>query len=255
MRKHLTRMVLAVACAGWSLAAQAQVAYAVKDVNLRAGPARDYPVVAIVPQGTGLEVHGCLSDYAWCDVMAGPYRGWVYAGNIDYAYQGGYVPLLSYGPQLGIAIIGFVLFDYWNRFYVNQPFFRDRAHWEHRAPYVPRRLPQRAPPAPPAGLLPPPGARPPARILPPRGPQPPARVQPPAYIQPPARVQPPAHIQPPGRVQPPAQWQQRPGHEQQPARLQQRHAPQQQPARPQGKETGERGRRGPDAQDRGGASR
>lgn len=42
--------------------AQAQLAYAAKDIHLRAGPARDYSVVAIVPAGFEVTVLGCLSD-------------------------------------------------------------------------------------------------------------------------------------------------------------------------------------------------
>ncbi len=107
-------------------------AYTARSAHLRAGPARDYPVVAILPGGFGIEVLGCLNDYSWCDIVAGPSRGWMYAGNIDYAYQGGYVPLLSYGPQLGVAIVGFLLFDYWSVHYHDRPWYRDRDEWAHR---------------------------------------------------------------------------------------------------------------------------
>ena len=218
MTKTLAAVLVAMACGGLVSAAQAQSAYAAKDVNLRAGPARDYPVVAVVAGGASLAVQGCLSDYSWCDVIAGPYRGWVYAGNIDYAYDGQYVPLLGYGPELGIAIVGFVLFDYWSRYYVNRPFYRDRERWEHRAPPRPRArreppiLPAPAQPAPrPAapGWTPPAVRQPPAREAPQRQPpawQPPARQAPqpqtPAW-QPPPRQ--PTPRQPPAWQPPPRQ--------------------------------------------------
>ena len=187
MTTLLARCSLVALLCGVSVAAQAQNAYTVKDVNLRAGPAREYPVVYILPAGTGLDVLGCLSDYSWCDVMAGPYRGWVYAGNIDYAYQGQYVAVLGYGPVLGISIISFTLLDYWGRHYPHQPFYRDRDRWEHYAP--PR---QRHPPVQP---------------VPERGPEhmPPApRVQPPPRVQPSPRVQPPGPMQAPREVRPAA---------------------------------------------------
>jgi uncharacterized protein YraI len=224
MTKILAGMLVALALGAMAPAAQAQAAYAAKDVNLRAGPGRDYPVVAIVPSGAALAVQGCLSDYAWCDVIAGPERGWVYAGNIDYAYGDAYVPLASYGPALGIAIVGFVLFDYWNRFYVHQPFYRDRERWEHHAPPRPRApAPRRegpvlpaAPqlrPSPPPALSPVPRGQRPPHVTPPirqQGPasrQPPAPTRPYAPQRPPAPALQPAPVRPapPARVSPPAQ--------------------------------------------------
>lgn len=112
-------------------------AVAAKSVNLRAGPGRDYPLVLRVGAGTPLAVQGCTAGYAWCDVVVpGSYRGWVYAGNISYAYRQQRVPLLEYGAAIGLPIIGFSLGSYWGDYYRNRPFYRDRDRWEHRpTPY------------------------------------------------------------------------------------------------------------------------
>lgn len=147
MKRILAQMFIAAACGAVPLAAHAQAAYAAKAVNMRAGPGRDYPVVTVVAGNVPLAVQGCVNGYTWCDVVAGPYRGWVYAGNIDYAYNGQYVPLLSNGPELGIAIVGFTLLDYWNRYYTHEPFYGQRDTWAHRAP------PARRPPAMPRGRV------------------------------------------------------------------------------------------------------
>lgn len=109
-----------------------QLAYTSKNVNLRAGPAWEYPVVAIIPAGVAISVEGCLSDYRWCDVLAGPYRGWVYAGNIVYPYQGATVPLLTYGAVIGIGIIAFNLGSYWDDHYRGRPWYPQRQHWIDR---------------------------------------------------------------------------------------------------------------------------
>jgi uncharacterized protein YraI len=61
-------------------------------VNLRAGPARDYPVVSQLPGGAPVTVMGCVAGYTWCDVALPNLRGWVYAGRISYPYQGSPVP-------------------------------------------------------------------------------------------------------------------------------------------------------------------
>ena len=113
-----------------------QLAYTSKDVKLRAGPSTDYPIVAIVPGGVPLTVEGCLSDYRWCDVVAGPDRGWVFAGNIVYAYQGVNVPLLTYGAAIGIGILAFNLDSYWDEHYRARPWYPQRFHWVDRRPPV-----------------------------------------------------------------------------------------------------------------------
>jgi uncharacterized protein YraI len=156
MKKLITLFVLFIALAALPGVAQT-LAYTSKDAHLRAGPARDYPVIAILPAGTEVAVHGCLGDYSWCDVIAGPNRGWVYAGNINHPYQGMEVPVLRYGAEIGIAVVGFVLFDYWFGHYHDRPFYRDRDWWLHR-------------PRPPRDALPPIVVRlePPKRLDPPR---------------------------------------------------------------------------------------
>jgi uncharacterized protein YraI len=112
--------------------AQPQTAVTARTANLRAGPATDYPVVAVLPAGFALAVQGCLPEYTWCDVIAGESRGWMAAGNIVYYYENSYVPLSSYGAVLGIGALGFTLNDYWGRHYRDRPFYRDRSRWEHR---------------------------------------------------------------------------------------------------------------------------
>ncbi len=206
-----------VAMAALPTLAQAQEAYAAKDVHLRAGPARDYPVVAVVPAGAPLTVQGCLSDYSWCDVIAGPTRGWVYAANIEYAYQGGYAPVLGYGAEIGIAIVGFALLDYWNHYYIDRPFYRDRDQWVHR-PRPPRAAPPGARPELPrqgSPRMPQPQPEPPHRDLP-GGPhpQPPHRDLPGGpHPQPPHRDLPGGpHPQPPQQGSPGEPRQQPPQH-------------------------------------------
>src|SRR6185295_13458915 len=105
--KHLGPLLLsAIACTLPCMTqAQGQPALTAKTVNVRAGPARDYPIVAVLPPGFEVGVQGCLPDYSWCDVIAGASRGWVYGGNINFAYQNAYVPALDYGPIIGIGVV------------------------------------------------------------------------------------------------------------------------------------------------------
>ncbi|MDR3367653.1 SH3 domain-containing protein [Rhodoferax sp.] len=124
---------LVVALTGLPVASSAQqLGYAAKEINLRAGPSRDYPVVAVIGSGVSFVVDGCVADYRWCDVTVGQDRGWVYAGNIIYSYQGASVPLLSYGAALGIGIIAFSVGDYWDSYYRNRPWYPQRQRWMDR---------------------------------------------------------------------------------------------------------------------------
>jgi len=131
--KSLTLLgVLAALLAGAPAIAHAQYAYTSKYVHLRAGPAPDYPVVVILPPNTQISVEGCISGYTWCDVVAGPNRGWIYAANIVYPYQGANVPILTYGAVIGFGIITFNLGNYWDSHYRSRPWYPRRQEWIHR---------------------------------------------------------------------------------------------------------------------------
>lgn len=112
-----------------------QLAYTSKEVSLRAGPSRDYPVVAHLATGTGMTIYGCLQDYRWCDVVVGGSRGWVYSGNIVYPYLGQNVPVLSYGPTIGLGVTTFSIGNYWDNYYTDYPWYQQRQNWDSR-PWV-----------------------------------------------------------------------------------------------------------------------
>jgi uncharacterized protein YraI len=114
--------------------AQQSVAYTNGPVNLRAGPAQDYPMVAQLPGGLQVTVMGCISDYSWCDVAMPNLRGWVYAGKLDYPYQGNNVPLLTYGTTIGVPIVTFAIGSYWGNYYRNRPWYQEQGRWANHPP-------------------------------------------------------------------------------------------------------------------------
>lgn len=131
--KRSTLMACTVAASAlWPIASNAQMAYVNKDVNLRAGPAMEYPVVMRLRARVTLSVIGCLPGYQWCDVEVGPNRGWVYAGNIVYPYQGAYVPVHTYGAAIGIGVVAFMVGNYWDDHYRARPWYPQRQHWIDR---------------------------------------------------------------------------------------------------------------------------
>ena len=135
MRRVSIIAFVAAAVFAFPLAASAQTAYALQGADVFAGPGPDYPVVASVGPGFQVFVQGCVSDYAWCDVRFGPNRGWVYAGDLGFPYRGGRVPIIQYGPSLGLPIIAFSLGTYWDRYYRGRPWYYQRNDWARRAPF------------------------------------------------------------------------------------------------------------------------
>ena len=121
----------------------AQNAMTTTSADLYAGPDDSYPQVAQLDSNTPVQVYGCLDDWSWCDVGFQDARGWLYSPDITYAYEGGYVPLYSYAPSLGIAVVPFSIDVYWGRYYHSRPWFGQRADWEHRT------VNHRRPPGPP----------------------------------------------------------------------------------------------------------
>jgi len=116
-------MTLAAASA---MAAPGVVMYG---TQIFAGPSPDYPAVGAFAPGTPVEVFGCEQGWGWCDIASGPYRGWAPGNQIEIAYQGMQGPLYSYGPQIGLPIIGFSFGEYWGAHYRSQPWFSDHDRW------------------------------------------------------------------------------------------------------------------------------
>jgi uncharacterized protein YraI len=187
-------------------AAQAQYAQTARWAKLRAGPAPDYPLVASFPPGVSIAVQGCVDGYSWCDVI-GPAgeRGWVYAGNIVYPYQSGYVPVMYYGGVIGIPVVTFVIGNYWGDYYRYRPWYGNMHYWHNHPPAVWR------PPSRPPGWRPPPPRPLPPQVQPPR-PRPPSiqppRPEPPSVRPPLARPQPQPQV---GRPPAPGHRSGRPG--------------------------------------------
>ncbi|GAA4335989.1 hypothetical protein GCM10023165_12810 [Variovorax defluvii] len=224
-RRWIRIVAIGVLAAALPLAAAAQEALSRSAANLRAGPSGDYPVVARLGPGQPFDVLGCTSGYRWCDVvLPDGLRGWLYAGNIDYAYERRRVPLASYGAIIGVPIVGFTIGNYWSDHYRDRPWYREPRWWDGRPPPpvagwrpVPAPRPDWRPnpwhdrdpgyrPRPDPGFRPQPGWQPPPGPRPPpehgiRPPRPERDVRPPRPDHPGARPpqfgQPPA--MPPGR--------------------------------------------------------
>jgi uncharacterized protein YraI len=130
--RRTTLLLCFAALIGAPGVASAQRAFVLDPVDILAGPGNGYPVVARLAPGVRVNVQGCLSDYSWCDVTFGGNRGWVYAGELGYPSQSGRVPIVEYGPRLGLPVITFSLGSYWDHYYRNRPWYHERGDWERR---------------------------------------------------------------------------------------------------------------------------
>ena len=129
---------LIAATALFPLAAAAELAVTTQGVNMRAGPDVSYPQVAILGRGLRVDVVGCTEGWQWCDVIAGPNRGWVYAGYLSYTYYN-QPTIISYGgPTLGIPLLTFAIGPYWDHYYRGRPWWNNRSYWyNHRVAPAP----------------------------------------------------------------------------------------------------------------------
>ena len=167
-----------VLLAAWIPAAVAAPGVVVHTVHMRAGPSTEYPGFVMLVPGTQLEVFGCEEGYNWCDVQAGPNRGWVDAAYLQMSYAGHPVIVADSGVVLALPVVTFVLDSYWNSYYRTRPWFSNRAryvtYWNRyphgRPPPRPRPPMVRPPPPRPSpGTRPPPRPRPPVATRPPPG--------------------------------------------------------------------------------------
>src|ERR1700743_2950837 len=140
MKQSVRCICLAAGFAVLPMTANAQSqAFTTSPVNVRAGPASDYPIVAQLPGGVPVAVMGCIANFQWCDVATSNLRGWVYASRLSSPYQGSNVPLMSYGTTLGLPILGFSIADYWGNYYRGRPWYNQQSRWAHHAPPPPPR--------------------------------------------------------------------------------------------------------------------
>jgi uncharacterized protein YraI len=112
--------------------AAAQDARVTADLNMRAGPSTNFPVVDVIPESAPVNVHGCVKGYSWCDVSSQGSRGWVSANYLTYASGGSYVPLLSYTEEIDVPIISFSVGSYWDSYYRDRPWYGRRSIWRDR---------------------------------------------------------------------------------------------------------------------------
>jgi uncharacterized protein YraI len=128
--------------ASFASSASAQNAFTNRTVKLHAGPDRNYPTVSVIGPGAMVYVNGCLRNFNWCDVQAGPARGWANARNLNYTYDGRPMAIYGNGVRFGLPVVGYVMGSYWDTHYRAQPWYGTHRHnWHPGQAYVAPRAP------------------------------------------------------------------------------------------------------------------
>ncbi|MFK0385472.1 SH3 domain-containing protein [Agrobacterium sp. NPDC090273] len=136
MKKKLMGAIAMLAMlAAPALAEAATRGFATANVNMRSGPSTAYPAVVVIPVGAPLVVNGCLSDAPWCDVSFARGRGWVAGRYIETTYRQNRVYVEPrYYRDLGVPIVTFEVGRYWDRYYRDRDFYRERDRWRRPPP-------------------------------------------------------------------------------------------------------------------------
>jgi len=134
MKSIFATAVCALGVALLPAAASAESAFTSASVVLRTGPDAGYPAIVTLPVGQQVEIYGCVNDWSWCDIGTGYERGWVSAGYLDYDYRGRRVRIRTYGGEIGLRVLDFVLGPYWDEHYRGKAWYPQRDRWAQHPP-------------------------------------------------------------------------------------------------------------------------
>jgi uncharacterized protein YraI len=110
--------------------ASAATAIATTNVNLRAGPSTAYPPVNVVRGGEDVRVYGCLANRSWCDVDFYGQRGWMSSNYLAFVRGGVRYTGERSVRYIGAPVVTYSFGDYWDRYYRDRPFYRERQRWD-----------------------------------------------------------------------------------------------------------------------------
>jgi len=78
---------------------------ATTDLNLRAGPGSQFPVVGVIGAGQATTVKGCIDQGKWCNVNTGTEDAWAYSDYLAMESNGTQIILSNRSPDAGIALV------------------------------------------------------------------------------------------------------------------------------------------------------
>ena len=96
------------------------------ELNMRAGPSTEFPVVDVLPANGRVDVYGCVRGYSWCDVIFRGERGWVSSSFLNFYRGGTYIAFDRYRTYAEVPIISFSVGSYWGSHYRGRNWYGNR---------------------------------------------------------------------------------------------------------------------------------
>ncbi|MER9241797.1 DUF1236 domain-containing protein [Mesorhizobium sp. M0633] len=78
---------------------------AITDLNVRAGPGPQYPVIGVLAAGQSATLDGCIANSKWCTIAAANGQGWVYSDYVTADFGGSRVVLTQRPASADIAVV------------------------------------------------------------------------------------------------------------------------------------------------------
>jgi len=104
--------------------AYAVTGFATTDLNMRAGPGPQFPVVTTIENNGAVDIHGCVQS--WCDLTWQGARGWAYSPYLAVEQGGTRVVVAEAGQRVDVPQADFQVSNYWDQYYKDQPFYEQR---------------------------------------------------------------------------------------------------------------------------------
>jgi uncharacterized protein YraI len=104
--KTLLLPAIAGALVAMSGAALADTAVsATTDLNVRAGPGPQYPVIGVLGAGQSATLSGCMANSKWCTIAEANGQGWVYSDYLTAEFGGNQIVLSQRPADSGVAVV------------------------------------------------------------------------------------------------------------------------------------------------------
>ncbi|TGQ74674.1 MAG: DUF1236 domain-containing protein [Mesorhizobium sp.] len=78
---------------------------AVTDLNVRAGPGPQYPVIGVLAAGQSATLNGCIENSKWCTIAEAGGQGWVYSDYVTADFGGSRVVLTQRPHGSRVAVV------------------------------------------------------------------------------------------------------------------------------------------------------
>lgn len=111
----MKRILFTAALASFALvgAAQAQtIGTATTDLNLRAGPGPEQPVIGLIKARRSAQILGCVEGSLWCQVQYRGQQGWAYSQYMALRAGGGVIVVREPANIAGVPVISYNTYGY-----------------------------------------------------------------------------------------------------------------------------------------------